>query len=176
MELCDVLRLAAFSGLTAAQASAKGLESVELSRDSTSYTWSGVNEKLVEAGVDLQIVAAWNTVLDSISGGSMLGEMLRSGGCDFTRPTLRGQLAAVLATDPGEPVATVLQALLDIGIQYGTRWAYHSVAPEPTVEQIQAAMDLNRRTDWLDYRVAAVRSQLASLGSVDAVRTALGAE
>lgn len=149
--------------------------SVEV-RDDTSYTWSGVNERLAEMGVPLEIVMVWDTALKDIPGGSMLGEMLRSGGCDFTRPNLRGALQYALPQS-SEPTATVLTALLAIGIRNVTPWSQVAGdAALPTVDEIAFAQRRITSSRWVSRLLNEVINPLVAQGKTIAeIKTAVAA-
>jgi len=114
-------------------------ETVEVSRDATAYTWSGVNDRLVNMGVDPLTVVGWNVAVDALPGGSMLSLMLSSGGVDFTGPFIRQQLTAVKQVASPE-VAEVLYALLSIGITMGPLWRKAGLSSLPTEAEVESAL------------------------------------
>lgn len=173
MNLRDVLKLDDFAGKTAEEVHDLFGETVELVRDSTAYTWSGVNEQLAGLGVDVMVLAVWDQALPSIPGGPMLANMLNSGGVDFTGPLIRAQLQSVAAgADPS--IQAVLAALLEIGIRHGEWWRlwFDSI---PTVEEIQSALVANQKeSEW-----KAISNLVANLGAAgggaDEIKAAVAA-
>lgn len=163
----DVLQLAEYSGLTDQQALDRLLEVTVLSTDSTAYTWSGTNERLGQLGLPLEVLAGWDSVLIGLPGGSMMDRMLSSGGVNYTLPDIRAGLQAVLDANPGESVAAVITALMEIGVRHGPRWQSYGgvISAEPTLDSIAAAratIASEALRDWWDVTANAVRTEMSA--------------
>lgn len=183
MSLRDVLQLAEYSGLTDQQALDRLLEVTVLATDPTAYTWSGTNERLGQMGLPLEVLAGWDSVLIGLPGGAMMDRMLSSGGVNYTLPNVRAGLQAVLDANPGESVAAVITALMEIGVRHGPRWqAYDgAITAEPTLESIAAARatiatDAVRQQLADRYNAVVAAIDAGEIATWDAVRAALGAE
>lgn len=134
----EILKESVFEGLTDAECVAKLDESTELNRDETSYLWGGLNIKLLENGVDPSLVATWDQLIANLPGGPMLGEMLRSGGVNLSLDSVRGPIQSAIGTTT-ESVDSLLNALLDIGIETGKRYAYYGLSELPTEAEVATA-------------------------------------
>ena len=137
MILKDVMTDGGFSGLTDAECVTALDETVEISRDETSYLWGGLNIKLLENGVDSSIVATWNELIVGLPGGKMLGEMLRSGGVNLSLDIVRGPIQAAVGLN--EQLDPLLSALLQIGIKTGKCWEKYGLESLPTETEIATA-------------------------------------
>lgn len=115
-------------------------ETVDISRDNTSYTWSGVNNRLVSLGCPLDVVATWCDAITQVAGGTMLANMLNSGGVDFSSDLIQSSLAAAKVGANG-PTTALLTLLQQVGITTGPRWRSMGCAEQPTEQTIQAAID-----------------------------------
>lgn len=146
MSLENALMDAGFSGLSDADALAHGNETVVVSEDHTPYTWSGVGQQLLQHGVSAEQVIALATNINSLPGGALLNACLTSGGMDFADATNRAIIASFEVNEPDWAVA-VLEGMLAIGVNHGTRWQKLGVS-QPTVEQITAARVKIASTQW----------------------------
>lgn len=136
--LADAIQIEGLTG-TAAEIRTAFAADVTVSTDSTAYTWSGLSEKLVTAGVDPMVIAGMASVVNALPGGDMLDRMLSSGGVNFAGPVVRAQLAAAAQQSP--EYATVIAAMLAIGATTGPRWQRAGLQSLPTEQQIQAALN-----------------------------------
>ena len=89
-------------------------EKVEISRDSTPYTWSGITEKLVMHGVPPTELVQLMSGIDQLPGGSVLDKCLSSGGFDFSNDVNRATIKSFEVNEP-EWAVNVLNAMLAIG-------------------------------------------------------------
>ena len=138
MDLKDAIQREDFSLLSDAEVAAAFNADVELSRDSTPYLWGGLNIKLLELGVSPTIVASWDQTIVDLPGGTMLGEMLRSGGVDLSLDAVLGPLQAAVGL--GDANADILlNALLSIGITMGKKWELSALETLPTEAEVAAA-------------------------------------
>lgn len=149
------------------------LEEVVVSTDSTAYSWSGVNEKLLELGVAPEVVAGWDTALAEIPGGSMLDRMLASkGGVNLANPVIQSQLEAVKAVAAPE-AATLLVALQAIGVRRGPRWSKY-VEAEPDEAAVTAALtEVESREWWSHIMFDIVPSMLTAANTVEEIKAAI---
>lgn len=169
--LANAIQAESLSG-TAEQIKAALQVDVTLRTDGTSYTWSGLSEKLVENGVDPQVVAGMGAVVGSLTGGDMLDRMLSSGGVNFAKPVIREMLAAAAQAAP--QFATVITAMLSIGIATGPRWQRMGLPALPTDDDIAAAVDsiaLSRK--WEQVKNELVPSMLNAGASWSQIKTAI---
>lgn len=178
--LADAIQAEGLSG-TAAEILTALVADVTIATDSTAYTWSGLSEKLVTAGVAPMVIAGMASVVNAIPGGDMLDRMLSSGGVNFAGPVVRAQLAAAAQSAP--QYADVIEAILSIGITTGPRWRRAGLALLPSESEIQVAMDeaaaqlakdalrvwLRRRCDEIDLAIIA-----GQIGTQEAVAAAWG--
>ena len=135
------LQDAAYSGMTAAQALARLNETIVVSTDPTAYTWAGLSDKLTQNGLPLNLVAGLDAIVTALPGGTMLDRMLSSGGVNFASVAIQGQLKALLPSLTGDS-ATVVQAMIDVGVTYGKRYEKLGIA-QPTAAEVQTAMNIN---------------------------------
>lgn len=148
------LQDAAYNGMTAAQALARLNETVVVSTDQTAYTWAGLSDKLTQNGLSLNLVAGLDAIVTALPGGTMLDRMLSSGGVNFASAAIQGQLKALLPSLTGDS-ATVVQAMIDVGVTYGKRWEGLGIT-QPTAADVQAAMDANAVQSIIDAARAKV--------------------
>lgn len=166
-------------------------ETVVVSQDDTSYSWSGLNRKLLDIGLPVEVVAGWDVALSAMPGGSMLARMLSDkSGVQLSHPAIQAQLTAVksVTDDAGKQL---LQALLSIGVTYGFRWQQLGLGFEPPIEDIttalqeiadqeaieaaeQAKQDLIRDVRTLWDRAGAEAVTIAMQGGTEAESTAAG--
>lgn len=127
-------------------------ETVEMARDSTPYTWSGVNNRLAAMGVSLEVITTWGSAVASLPGGDMMERMLSSGGIDFSLDLIQAALSAAKegANGPTTQLLTLLQA---IGVQTGPRWQKFGLPAEPTLQQIDDAKQVIENTRWVTHVV-----------------------
>lgn len=183
MSLRSTLMLPEFSGLTDQQALDHLLEVIELDHDTTAYKWSGTNERLGQMGLPFEILAGWDQVLLSLPSGSMMDRMLLSGGVDYTLPNIRFGLQQVLASNPAEPVPTVINALLEIGIPHGPRWKLNAlqIPITPTLQDITdtrvtIASEALQQQVRERYNAVLTAMSAGTIVTWEQARTALGAE
>lgn len=105
---------------------------VEVGRDSTPFTWSGVNAALLVAGIPSDAINAFNTQIQTQSPA--MDKSLSSGGVDFTIEAVRTAIASV-----GIPDA-IVAVLLNIGIQNAPRWKAAGLESLPTESDVTTAL------------------------------------
>lgn len=108
--------------------------------DHTSYTWSGLGQKLLEAGVSASVVLNARPTLQSLpNGGAMLDGCLTSGGFDCADPTNRALLEASEVIDPPDAV-TIVNAMLAIGITEVPQWQILGLSGAPLLADVTATL------------------------------------
>jgi len=132
-----------FSGLTDAECVAKLDETTEIARDTTPYTWSSINLKLLEKGVDAGIVGTWDSAIPNLTGGTMLDRMLGNTGVDFTIEAVRIMVQAAIQSNQDANIETVLNMLLEIGITTGKRYLTFGLESLPTEQEVNLARQKN---------------------------------
>lgn len=105
---------------------------VEVGRDSTPFTWSGVNAALLVAGIPSDAINAFNTQIQTQSPS--MDKSLSSGGVDFTIEAVRTAIAS-----GGIPDA-IVAVLLNIGIQNAPRWKAAGLESLPTEAEVTVAL------------------------------------
>ena len=140
MSLREVLQRSEFSGLTDQQALDLLKTTVDFSVDSTSYTWSGLLEKLMElVGVfpdlTLDIVARAPSLVANITNGGTLDKCLSSGGWDFSKAANRYAISLWMPGSPPEAVI-LMNAMLFVGCPTGKKWKFHGLEQEPTLQEV----------------------------------------
>ena len=145
MNLETVLLDATFIGLTNAECVTKLEEITEVSRDTTAYTWTNLNAKLLEIGLPDALVTSWNITLADLPGGSMLANMLSAAGVDLSHPVMQAQLTAVRDAIADPTVILLLNAFLQIGIKTGPLWEARRLSALPSEQEIIDARTENSR-------------------------------
>lgn len=182
MTLRNVLQLEEFLPLSDADALAALLLQVEFPADTTAYTWSGLSEKLLEAGIDPMLLVSLDALLTSLPvGGTMFDKLLTSGGVDFSLAGIRTQIAINQSLPISADQQIVLAACLLIGLPVGPRWVRDGIPEEPTLESIaeaRATIASEALYQQVTTRYNAVldQMQVGSIVTWDAARLALGAE
>ncbi len=182
MSLRDTLQLAEFLALSDADALAALLLQVEFPADTTAYTWSGLSEKLLAAGIDPMLLVNLDALLTSLPvGGTMFDKLLTSGGVDFSLAGIRTQIAINQAQAISADQQTVLAACLLIGIPVGPRWQRDGIPEEPTLESIAAtratiAGEALYQQVTTRYNSVLDQMQVGTIVTWDDARLALGAE
>lgn len=117
------------------------------STDSTPYTWSGVSDKLIRAGIPVSAIDTLIASLPQVEGGVTLNASLTSGGADFSLPSIQAGLDAV-GVSFGPDSAPLIAALKAIGVTYDSRWKILDLGELPTVEQVQTVLDQLEVESW----------------------------
>ena len=170
----DALLEATFDGLTDAECVTAFDETVEISRDETSYLWGGLNIKLLENGVDSSIVATWNELIIELPGGKMLGEILRSGGVNLSLDIVRGPIQ--LAIGESEQLDPLLNTLLQTGVRTGKLWEKHGLESLPTETEVANARQSNQnQQDGAGLINECINPLVASGASLADIKTAVAA-
>ncbi len=176
MDLSAALDNDEFKDLTEAECVTALAEVVEVSRDSTSYTWSSLNLKLLEDGVDLATVSTWDQGVGSMTGGSMLKEMLGATGIDFTLEPVRMMLKGAIAASDKKAVIALLNALLNVGIKTGPRWKKYDIQTEPTEADIKAArVKRQNEKDASGLLNECIQPMISESASIADIKTAVAA-
>lgn len=182
MTLRDVLKTAEFRAYTDQQALDALLATVEISRNNSAFTYSGLNLAFLSVGIDPTILIGARAKLKAIPiGGDDLEAMLLSGGVDFTLDAIRTQILANIQT--GALTADQLalcNAALQIGIRTGARWIKEGLSVEPSLVDITSArttIAAEDVTEWVRVRCNEVLTAIdaGTVLTIDAARTALGA-
>jgi len=171
--LADAIQAEGLSG-TAAEIRTAFVADVTIATDSTAYTWSGLSEKLVTAGVDPMVIAGMGSVVNSLPRGDMLDRMLSSGGVNFAGPVVRAQLAAAAQSAP--QYAEVIGAMLAIGVTTGPRWQRAGLDALPSESDITAAIAEIDRVTTLRAMIATINTAIVDGETVDAVRQQIAGE
>jgi hypothetical protein len=163
--LNDILRQDEYDGLTQTEALEHLQEIAEIKRDKTAYTWSGVNQQLAKMGVPIEVRSAWDTVVGTLPGGTMLDRMLSSGGVDFSLDDMQASLQHAIdglddQSETYEVTKSVLEALKAIGVLFGPRWRKFGLTEEPTLQGIEAAIEQN---ELLDLHQSMYNTHVASV-------------
>jgi len=162
MALKEAVQNEDWSGLSDEEVVTAFNADVELSRDTTSYLWGGLNIKLLEKGIDSALVATWDQLIVDLPGGPMMGEMLRSGGVDLSLDAVRVPLQAAVGLGDSD-ADTLLNALLSIGITIGKKWELSALEALPTEAEVNAA----RVTIQNEQDVASLLNEVINPMSVD---------
>lgn len=116
-----------------------------LNPDNTPYTWSGANKRLValsprliELGIDPDLVMTYDQQLIALPGGTMLANMLTSGGVDFSDPVIRYKLKMLAANI--ESAVPMVTALLMIGGTDGQYWQTIGLPYLPSEDEVKTAL------------------------------------
>lgn len=123
-------------------------ETVEISRDDTSYMWNGVNRKLVELNCPIEVIMTWSDTIVTVAGGQMLCNMLSSDGVNFSSDIIQSLLASAKVGANG-PVTNLLTMLQQVGVRTGPRWRSMGCSEQPTESTIQAAIDRCLVNRWV---------------------------
>lgn len=139
MNLVDALKYDEFTGLTDSECVTSFNTDVTISTDNTAYTWSSLNLKLLDLGVDLSVVSTWDQVIGNMTGGSMMKEMLRATGIDFTLTPVRQMITAAIAASDNDSEKALLNALLQIGVTTGKKYVKYGLDSLPSEQEVNAA-------------------------------------
>jgi len=135
-------------------------ETVSLSYDTTAYTWSGLYDKLAIAGVSPEQMNGLESMVRALPGGIVLANSLASGGVDFSREDLQQQLAAIADSQSAE-IATLLGIVQRIGRPVGPLWKKLGLDELPSIEDVQAVIDLQAKKAAIDTAIAAEQALAA---------------
>ena len=141
MSLDAIVQGSEFTGLTDSQVVSALNADVDGSGDQTPYTWSGLTEKLIYAGVNAGVIFNLRTVLLSLPGGSVFDACLASGGVNFGNAANRALLSA---SKSGADSAT--QALIDSILSIGSprkKWQVSGLNSLPSESDVVAARSRN---------------------------------
>ena len=140
---------------------------VEVSRDSTPYTWAGVCTKLLAAGLGPTDVDAFITNIVNFPGGKSLDVSLNSGGVDFSLPGIQGGLDAI-GSALGPDGASLVYALKSIGIQYKPQWEAFGLERIPTEQEIIDATAHIQVRDWSNTIINEIIHPMVTAGNTKA--------
>jgi len=142
-------------------------ETIEVSRDSTPYTWAGVCSKLLIAGIPATVVDDLITNIVAFPGGKSLNASLNSGGVDFTLASVQAGIDAI--GDAMGPDGLLLAAVLkSIGIQYTTRWASFGLSGLPTEQEVIDAISAVEVRNWANTAINEIITPMVTAGNTKA--------
>lgn len=111
---------------------------VDLTPNTTAYTWSGVYEQLALAGVSFPLSGLEDKLL-ALPEGDVLVNSIRTGGFNFARTDFQAKCEALLPALSGES-KQILEALKAIGQPVGPLWQKLGLESLPTTDQIASVI------------------------------------
>lgn len=123
---------------------------IDLDRDNTAYTWSGLYDKLALMGFSESQLDSIEDGIAAFHGGKVLVNSLGSGGLSFGRDDIQLKLLTLL--DSGsltEEQSALVYALKSIGQPVGKRWQKEGLSSLPTLSEIGDAITLRDKEDAL---------------------------
>ena len=140
-----------FFGLTAEQALAHGNESVVITEDSSRWSYAGVAQRFGATAAEA-IGAAMQAagLVIGVTTYATVGIALNDPQTQINLAAIAASPAGATAVDNSKTLAQVCGELMEIGITHGTRWQLWGI-PQPTVEDITAAMARNAASSWASH-------------------------
>ena len=148
MDLQTTLHNPEFSEFTAEQALAFGNESVVIAEETSRWSYAGVAQRFGTSAAEAIGAAMQAAGLSiGVTTYATVGIALNDPQTQVNLAAIASSPAGTTVVDNNKTLTQVCNELMEIGITHGTRWQFWGV-PQPTVEDITAAMARNTAAAW----------------------------